>query len=90
MLISGLMASSAMEGSIPVAEKQYAPWINPRTQLYIVSNHSCDVAFRTYPAFRESNSRIDKFGKDIFGGVNTGCSVDRKRNDSGEDTAWSA
>ena len=40
----------------------------------------------TYPAFGEPDSRIDKLGKDILGGVDTGCSVDRKRNDSSEDT----
>jgi hypothetical protein len=40
----------------------------------------------TYPAFRESNSGIDKLGEDILGGVDTGCSVDRERDDSSEDT----
>lgn len=52
-----------------------------RYQLHLQHVHE-----PTYPAFRESHSGIDKLGKDILGGVNTGCSVDRKSDNSSKYT----
>jgi len=69
------MASSAMAGSIPVAEKQYAPWISPRTQLCHGQPEISTGKSVTYPASGEPDAHVNELGEDIFGRMDTGCSI---------------